>query len=78
MFVQSITKSLARRCKTITLTQNNYSAIVQNAFLINDNGIEDEWNKALPYEKMPDIGSLPLLGNRWRALPVIGNIKRFF
>lgn len=73
MFVQCITKHLTHRCKTLALTQNNFSTIVQNAFLVNNNAIEDEWNKALPYEKMPDIGSLPLLGNRWRAFPIIGN-----
>lgn len=31
-----------------------------------------EWNNARPYSKIPGVKPLPILGNKWRSIPVIG------
>lgn len=34
-----------------------------------------DYNDAIPYEKIPGPKPLPLLGNTWRLLPIIGQYK---
>lgn len=31
-----------------------------------------EWNSAIPYDRVPGPSSIPILGNNWRFLPIIG------
>lgn len=38
---------------------------------------DDEWNSAKPFEEIPGIRKLPVVGTVWGFLPVVGNLTLF-
>lgn len=65
-----------RFCKTAIQKQpiRQRSTVISVGGNVLDKNKNCEWDDAIPYKDIPGPKPLPLLGNTWRFMPVLGKL----
>ena len=61
---------IIQRCKASAASTRSSSTQSSNHLAVED----VEWSNAKPFEEMPGLRSVPILGTSWVMLPVVGNV----
>nr|AVL92818.1 CYP450 [Locusta migratoria] len=75
MLSQRVVRALGRRCKSSAVSlecpvQAPVSEAADQPYTV-----PEEWSHARPYQQVPGPTPLPLLGNTWRFLPLVGDFS---